>query len=83
MTMADEECRTYRLEVEIQENGIIRDPFGWIIGRADDDWMEMAVRHETSIKTLSCYECGGRFEYNLRRRHLNYCPLCGARLMEP
>ena len=25
--------------VEIQENGIIRDKRGWIIGRADDEWM--------------------------------------------
>lgn len=27
-----------RIEAEVQENGIIRDSRGWIIGRADDDW---------------------------------------------
>ena len=71
------------MEVELQENGIIRDPFGWIVGRADDEWMEHAVRHGNSTRTLTCHECGGSYEYNLRRRHLNFCPLCGARVMEP
>ena len=30
---------TYKLTVDIQENGIIRDPFGFIIGRCDDEWL--------------------------------------------
>ena len=30
---------TYRLTVDIQDNGIIRDPFGSIIGRCDDEWL--------------------------------------------
>lgn len=38
--------KRYRLEVEIQDNGLIRDPFGWIIGRCDDEWFHAVVRHE-------------------------------------
>ena len=43
--MSGDCCKCYRIEVEIQENGIIRDPFGWIIGRCDDDWFNHVVRH--------------------------------------
>ena len=31
--------RVYTLTVEIQENGIIRDPFGHIMGHCDDMWL--------------------------------------------
>lgn len=38
--MSGDCIKTFKLEVEIQENGIIRDPFGWIIGRCNKDWLE-------------------------------------------
>lgn len=44
--MDSEYIRLYKLEVEIQDNGIIRDPFGWIIGRCNDEWFNTVVRHE-------------------------------------
>lgn len=37
--MSGECCRVYTLMVEIQENGIIRDPFGFIMGHCDDEWL--------------------------------------------
>lgn len=30
----------YKLEVIVQSNGIMRDPFGAIMGRCDDDWLD-------------------------------------------
>lgn len=32
-------CKSYTLTVEIQENGIIRDPFGFVMGRCDAQWL--------------------------------------------
>ena len=37
--MSGEICRCYTLTVEIQDNGIIRDPFGFIVGHCDDMWL--------------------------------------------
>ena len=38
-------CGVVRLDgVEVQENGIIRDARGWIIGRADTEWMRYQWR---------------------------------------
>lgn len=42
--------------VEIQENGIIRDKRGWIIGRADDEWMRYQWR---MLESGTCPCCGG------------------------
>lgn len=33
-------CQSYKLTVEIQDNGIIRDPFGWIVGRCSSEWLQ-------------------------------------------
>lgn len=48
--MDSEYIKRYRLEVEIQDNGIIRDPFGWIVGRCDNEWFNTVVRHELPEK---------------------------------
>ena len=37
--MSGEYVKSFKLEVEIQDNGIIRDPIGLIIGRCDDVWL--------------------------------------------
>ena len=38
-------CEVVRLDgVVVQENGIIRDNRGWIIGRANTDWMRYQWR---------------------------------------
>lgn len=38
-------CEVVRLDgVEVQQNGIIRDARGWIIGRADTEWMRYQWR---------------------------------------
>lgn len=43
--MSGDVCKTVRLDgVEVQENGIIRDSRGWIIGRADTEWMRYTWR---------------------------------------
>ncbi len=31
-------CRSKNTKVEVQENGIIRDPTGWAMGRLGDDY---------------------------------------------
>ena len=41
--------------VEIQENGIIRDSRGWIIGQADDEWMRYQWR---MLESGICPCCG-------------------------
>lgn len=41
--------------VEVQENGIIRDRRGWIIGRADDEWMRYQWR---MLESGVCPCCG-------------------------
>ena len=35
--MSGDVCRTKHIEVEVQENGIIRDSKGWILGRLDSE----------------------------------------------
>lgn len=54
--MSGDYIKTFKLEVEIQENGIIRDPFGWIIGRCDDDWLKLVTRHELNSRAKMSYE---------------------------
>lgn len=39
-----ESCKAIKMEVEVQENGIIRDSRGWIIGHADTEWMRYQWR---------------------------------------
>ena len=41
--------------IEIQENGIIRDSRGWIIGRADTEWMRYQWR---MLESGICPCCG-------------------------
>lgn len=48
--MSSDYIKRYRLEVEIQDNGLIRDPFGWIIGCCHDEWFNAVVRHELPEK---------------------------------
>lgn len=43
--------------VIVQENGIIRDERGWIIGRADKDWMRYQWR---MIDSGICPCCGAK-----------------------
>lgn len=38
-------CKRYKMEVEIQENGLIRDPFGWVMGRCDEEWLKLMTTH--------------------------------------
>ena len=42
--------------VEVKENGIIRDRRGWIIGRADDEWM----RYQWRLLESGICPCCGR-----------------------
>ena len=72
-----EYIKRYKLEVEIQDNGIIRDPFGWVIGRCDDEWFNAVVRHELpeceqpertcknllppDWGTFECSQCDGQY----------------------
>lgn len=43
--MSGDSCKVVRLKnVEVKENGIISDERGWIIGRADDEWMRYQWR---------------------------------------
>lgn len=54
--MNGDECKVVTLhEIEVQENGIIRDEYGWIIGRADDEWMRYQWRF---LQTGRCPLCG-------------------------
>lgn len=39
-------CKEYKLTVTIQENGLIRDPFGWVVGRCDEKWLKLMTKHE-------------------------------------
>lgn len=45
-----------RETVEIQENGIIRDDKGWIVGYAEDSWM----RYHWNMKMHGTCPCCGR-----------------------
>ncbi len=47
---------TLRETVEIQENGIIRDDKGWIVGYAEDSWM----RYHWNMKMHGTCPCCGR-----------------------
>lgn len=87
--MGSEYVRLYRLEVEIQDNGIIRDPFGWIVGRCNDEWLNTVVRHELPERTcrntqsdfdFMCSECGKCVD-NGRVLGINYCSNCGAKVI--
>lgn len=46
--MSGDCIKRLKLEVEIQQNGIIRDARGWIIGNADAGWMRYQWRMLTS-----------------------------------
>lgn len=55
--MSDDICKVVRLDnVEIQENGIIRDGRGWIIGKADAEWM----RYQWRMLDAGICPCCGR-----------------------
>lgn len=50
-------CEVVRLDgVEVQQNGIIRDNRGWIIGRADTEWM----RYQWRMVVSGVCPCCGR-----------------------
>ena len=56
--MSGDYCETVVLNgVEVQENGIIRDERGWIIGRADDEWMRYQWR---MLESGICPCCGAK-----------------------
>ena len=53
-------CEVVRLDgVEVQQNGIIRDNRGWIIGRADTEWMRYQWR---MMMSGVCPCCGRRVD---------------------
>ena len=55
--MSNNTLKVVRLNgVEIQENGIIRDERGWIIGRADEEWM----RYQWRMLDAAICPCCGR-----------------------
>jgi hypothetical protein len=95
--MSGDYIKTFKLEVEIQENGIIRDPFGWIIGRCDDDWLKLVTRHEMEPNGLTvsertckevygcCSLCCSELPYysdGCTAQPARYCPNCGAKVVE-
>lgn len=54
--MSGDSCKVVRLDgVEVQENGIIRDSSGWIIGKADIEWMRYSWR---MLESGICPCCG-------------------------
>lgn len=54
--MSGDCCKAVRLDgVEVQENGIIRDSRGWIIGHADTEWMRYQWR---MLESGVCPCCG-------------------------
>lgn len=54
--MSGECCKCVVLDgVEVQENGIIHDNRGWIIGRADNEWMRYQWR---MLESGICPCCG-------------------------
>ena len=59
--MSCDECKVVRLQAEVQENGIIRDEHGWIIGRADDEWMRYQWQ---LLETGRCPLCGREVKYD-------------------
>ena len=78
--MSGDCIKTFKLEVEIQENGIIRDPFGWIIGRCGDDWLRLVTRHEMELNGLTVSNDGELINWrgeNYIRQHVVYlCDMC-------
>lgn len=72
--------KTYELNVTIQDNGIIRDPFGWIVGRCDDGWFDMVVRHSCKPNGLTVSEDGNLLNWkgeNYIRQQVDYlCDMC-------
>lgn len=96
--MSSEYIKRYKLEVEIQDNGLIRDPFGWIIGRCHDEWFNTVVRHKLPNQTCTnmdtyddkwfkCSICDDYIEVQDFKtgdyKLPNYCPGCGAKVVEP
>lgn len=46
-------CQSYKLTVEIQDNGIIRDPFGWIMGHCSSEWLQRMLNRPPYGLTVS------------------------------
>ena len=59
MSECKEGIKCIRIEVEVQENGIIRDMRGWLIGRADEGWMRYQWR---MLDSGICPCCGKRVD---------------------
>lgn len=58
--MSGDICKAVTLDgVEVQENGIIRDNRGWIIGHADIEWMRYTWR---MLVSGVCPCCGRKVE---------------------
>lgn len=56
--MSGDCCKVVRLkDVDVQENGIIRDSRGWIIGRANEEWMRYQWH---MLESGVCPCCGAR-----------------------
>ena len=56
--MSEDCCKIVVLErVEVQENGIIRDERGWIVGHADTEWMRYQWR---MLDAGICPCCGAK-----------------------
>jgi hypothetical protein len=53
--MNEDMCKTVTLYVVVEENGIIRDDKGWIVGRASDEWMRY---HWLMLESGICPCCG-------------------------
>lgn len=63
--MSGECCKVVILDsVEVQENGIIRDKRGWIIGQADNEWM----RYQWRLLESGICPCCGRDAHAERLR---------------
>ncbi len=48
--MSGDTCRTKNIEVEVQENGIIRDSNGWLMSRLGDDYPFEAITEKPEKK---------------------------------
>ena len=61
-------CEIVRLNgVEIQQNGIIRDAHGWIIGKADTEWMRYQWRMLMSGVCPCCCQRVGELKGELKK----------------
>lgn len=51
--MSGDACQSYKLTVEIQDNGIIRDPFGGIMGHCSSEWLQRMLNRPPYGLTVS------------------------------